>query len=321
MFEDYDDDDPRGVSAHSRAMPGPDLDTLEFAIMRDRAINETDRRILLHKLRRAAESAGGDSLAELAKVLGAGVLSAIVARFMGAGAVASIMAGGAGAFAANRYFSKSGSVLPDKDSLLWDLADPTGAATGAWRAGEGHRMDGAWDAVLSGEQAVGGLAGAGAGAASAALIALALKRAPRPSANMGAGIGGWLGGVWGANAATTSDAFKDKYGLPKEGFDHMDNSSLADLMLRGFEKSACAAHGADAAGMRKESADAGLLDTGIKGVVALSLVTGIPLGIAAHLLGKASTERSMRERELEAKIKYYSTASGELEHRMAGEGL
>ena len=56
-----------------------------------------------------------------------------------------------------------------------------------------------------------------------------------------------------------------------------------------------------------------------KTILGLSLVAGIPVGAAAHLLNRKIVERRGKERELQEKIKYYRSATQGLERGLADE--
>jgi len=57
-----------------------------------------------------------------------------------------------------------------------------------------------------------------------------------------------------------------------------------------------------------------------KALVAISLLGGIPLGVASHAIGKHLTQEQTRERELKEKIKFYRQATRGLESGLAGAG-
>lgn len=56
-----------------------------------------------------------------------------------------------------------------------------------------------------------------------------------------------------------------------------------------------------------------------KAILGVSLVAGIPVGAAAHLLNRKIVERRGKERELQEKIKYYRSATQGLERGLADE--
>lgn len=61
--------------------------------------------------------------------------------------------------------------------------------------------------------------------------------------------------------------------------------------------------------------------TMMKTVAALALVTGIPIGIAAHAIGKhVNTERT-KEKELKEQIKYYKNTVGGLQSGLQADAV
>jgi len=50
--------------------------------------------------------------------------------------------------------------------------------------------------------------------------------------------------------------------------------------------------------------------TMLKVVAGLALVTGVPIGIAAHVIDRHINSERQKERELQEKIKYYQNAVG-----------
>ncbi len=62
------------------------------------------------------------------------------------------------------------------------------------------------------------------------------------------------------------------------------------------------------------------LDLGAKAIVIGSLATGIPVGIMAHMMHTKIKETKRKERELQSKIDYYSTAGQELESGLSRAG-
>lgn len=54
-------------------------------------------------------------------------------------------------------------------------------------------------------------------------------------------------------------------------------------------------------------------DNAMKAIVAVSLLGGIPMGVAAHIVGRRLTGTENREQELKEKIKYYRNATRGLE--------
>ena len=63
------------------------------------------------------------------------------------------------------------------------------------------------------------------------------------------------------------------------------------------------------------------LDIGAKTILYGSLITGIPLGIMAHMVSRKMNTVKAKQRELEEKIKYYHDASEGLETGMAQAGV
>lgn len=61
------------------------------------------------------------------------------------------------------------------------------------------------------------------------------------------------------------------------------------------------------------------LETAGKAVLALALIGGIPIGVAAHVVGNRINQQSMKEKELQEKLKYYHTATGSLEHGLEAQ--
>jgi hypothetical protein len=59
-------------------------------------------------------------------------------------------------------------------------------------------------------------------------------------------------------------------------------------------------------------------DTGAKGIILGSVITGIPLGIMAHMVHRKTREVRNREKELQSKINYYNQAAQDLETGLAG---
>lgn len=57
-----------------------------------------------------------------------------------------------------------------------------------------------------------------------------------------------------------------------------------------------------------------------KAVMGVSLLGGIPLGIAAYTIGKRINEQKQKEKELIEKAKYYRNATGGLERGLALPG-
>lgn len=55
-----------------------------------------------------------------------------------------------------------------------------------------------------------------------------------------------------------------------------------------------------------------------KSVIALSVIAGIPIGIASHLIGNRVTKEHGREKELTTEAGYYRNAAHQLEAGMQG---
>jgi hypothetical protein len=77
----------------------------------------------------------------------------------------------------------------------------------------------------------------------------------------------------------------------------------------------------NAAGFGKSAAGiADLLDLGTKGILYGSVITGIPVGIMAHVIHKKIRDKRLKERELDAKIEYYRNATSGVERGLSGMG-
>lgn len=50
-----------------------------------------------------------------------------------------------------------------------------------------------------------------------------------------------------------------------------------------------------------------------RAVIATALIGGIPIGVAAHVIGKRIRQQTDKEKEMEAKLKYYRSATGALD--------
>lgn len=98
------------------------------------------------------------------------------------------------------------------------------------------------------------------------------------------------------------------------------NRPLYTQLLSPAERADCIATGMilkQASGMEKTAGLAELADTGTKTVLALSLLTGIPLGVAAHLVHKGVRKGNLKEREKLDKIDYYRDATKVIEDELA----
>jgi hypothetical protein len=60
------------------------------------------------------------------------------------------------------------------------------------------------------------------------------------------------------------------------------------------------------------------LDNVSKAIVATSLIAGVPIGIAAHMVGRGISSNRRKEREQLARIKYYRDATRQLESGLTG---
>jgi len=58
----------------------------------------------------------------------------------------------------------------------------------------------------------------------------------------------------------------------------------------------------------------------LKTIAAISVVAGVPLGVAAHALSKGTKITNNKERDALNRIKYYHTAADEMESRLARKG-
>lgn len=62
----------------------------------------------------------------------------------------------------------------------------------------------------------------------------------------------------------------------------------------------------------------GVVDTGMKAILATSVIAGVPLGIAAHMIGRSISANRKAERERLARIKYYRDVTRSLEGGLTG---
>jgi len=95
---------------------------------------------------------------------------------------------------------------------------------------------------------------------------------------------------------------------------------LYTQLLSPAERADCIATGMmlkQASGLEKTAGLSELADTGTKTVLALSLLTGIPVGVAAHLIHKSVRKGNLKEREKLDKIDYYKDATRVLEDELA----
>ena len=57
----------------------------------------------------------------------------------------------------------------------------------------------------------------------------------------------------------------------------------------------------------------------MKTIAGIALITGIPIGIAAHVVGQHVNRERQKERELKEQIKYYRNTVGGLESGLTGQ--
>ena len=69
-----------------------------------------------------------------------------------------------------------------------------------------------------------------------------------------------------------------------------------------------------------EGGSESVVDTGWKLAVIGSLLTGVPLGAMAHVMGQRSHKRSLQQQEMEARTKFFRNASQGLESGLAQQG-
>lgn len=62
-----------------------------------------------------------------------------------------------------------------------------------------------------------------------------------------------------------------------------------------------------------------IADLGTKGIIVGSLVTGIPLGIMAHIVHSKVKQVRQQEKDLDKQINYYQDATGSIENTLADE--
>ena len=105
---------------------------------------------------------------------------------------------------------------------------------------------------------------------------------------------------------------------------NMSTKERAELMKAGaFLKLAHLRVAPDQSGnmIKKAITFGGTLDAGAKSVVIGSLLTGVPVGIMAHMISKKVNDVKRKERELKQKIDYYRQATEGLETGLAGAGI
>jgi len=71
----------------------------------------------------------------------------------------------------------------------------------------------------------------------------------------------------------------------------------------------------------KEAQLADIADTGLQALLLTSLVTGVPLGVAAHYLGKATTRDNKETRATKQEIQHYRDAAKDLDAEMRIQNL
>jgi len=62
----------------------------------------------------------------------------------------------------------------------------------------------------------------------------------------------------------------------------------------------------------------GFLEGTAKAIVVTALLTGVPLGVAAHLIGNQVSSNRRQEREKLDRIRYYRNVGSQLEQGLAG---
>lgn len=70
----------------------------------------------------------------------------------------------------------------------------------------------------------------------------------------------------------------------------------------------------------KQAAGAGTLASPAgmaKAIATLALLTGVPLGVAAHIVGQRVTATRAKEEDMMTQTKYYRNAAGQLEQGLA----
>ena len=75
----------------------------------------------------------------------------------------------------------------------------------------------------------------------------------------------------------------------------------------------CAERGITPKQFMKQAAWYDVPATALKTVAALAVVTGVPIGIAAHVINRHVTKERTKERDLKEQIKYYQNAAGGLQ--------
>lgn len=57
-----------------------------------------------------------------------------------------------------------------------------------------------------------------------------------------------------------------------------------------------------------------------KMIATMAVLTGVPLGVAAHIVGQRVSAVRAKEEDLETQTKYYRNAASQLEHGLAASG-
>ena len=95
---------------------------------------------------------------------------------------------------------------------------------------------------------------------------------------------------------------------------------LYTQLLTESERLQAMAMGAGFAGSEKKAADVKVGPVGIggvgKGLLVLSLLAGVPIGAAAHAVGRAAKRRSAEEIELAERTRLYRGAADDMERRL-----
>ena len=63
-----------------------------------------------------------------------------------------------------------------------------------------------------------------------------------------------------------------------------------------------------------------IADAGTKGIVVGSLITGIPLGIMAHMVAQKVKKKRKKEDEVDKQIDFYRNGAEEIERGLAAQG-
>lgn len=84
----------------------------------------------------------------------------------------------------------------------------------------------------------------------------------------------------------------------------------------------CAEHGLNRTEVKSlvKQATLSLTDTA-KGIAAMAVLSGIPIGVIAHIAGQHISGQRAQEREMEEKVKYYRNATQGLSSGLAGKGV